>query len=143
MFPTIYMNNGGGNVVYEYYTSNTYAIVFSDYITSNATFGGGTFFELSVENVSSNTLIVSGELRNQLQTYTYYPVENVSTSNVEIVSGNVRTLLIGYSNAAVENVTTSNVEIVSGNLVTLLISYSNYPEENVTSNVVIVSGSLA
>lgn len=116
MFPTIYMNNGGGNVVYEYYTSNTYPVLFSDDITSNVFFVGGTFFELQTENVSSNVVVVSGEVRNQLQTYTNYPVENVTTSNVEIVSGNVQTLLI---------------------------TYSNYPTENVTSNVFIVSGSVA
>ena len=109
------MNNGGGNVVYEYYTSNTYPIVFLEEITSNVFFSGATFFEGISDNVSSNVILVSGEVRNQLQTYTNYPAENVTTSNVEIVSGNVQTLLI---------------------------TYNNYPSENVTSNVVMVSGSV-
>lgn len=84
--------------------------------------------------------IISGQLRDTIQTYNNYPIEN-TTFTQAVLSGTIKDILVPYNNYAVEN-TNFTQNILSGTLKVTLISYNNYAVENVNFTQNILSGTL-
>lgn len=100
------------------------------------------FFSLEAnrETFSPSLNINSGNLRVALQTYINYSVENFTTNMLIVTGGNLRALLRTQSQG-IENFKTNMMTITGGNLRVALVTH-NSSYENFNTNFTILGGSL-
>ncbi len=78
---------------------------------------------------AGQSIIVSGELRQLLMTYTDWPAESLDAGQSVVISGELRQLLKSYTDWPVESVDAGQSTIISGTLRVALITYDRWPVE--------------